>query len=207
MMFGFRNKADGAYVICGLGNPGREYENTRHNMGFRTVEGIARRFGVEVRKNKFNANIADIKHSGKRVILAKPLTYMNNSGDCVWKVAGFYRVELERLIVVYDDVDLPVGALRVRQFGGPGTHNGMKSITERLGSDRFPRIRVGIGKPPDFFDLSKYVLSGFSDTEKPAIEEAIMAAAKAALDIVEFGVEKAMNLNNQQKNRKSTQPE
>ena len=196
----FRNRNENTYAICGLGNPGKEYENTRHNIGYRVVDDIARGFGVEIRKSKFNANFVEIKHSGKRILLIKPLTYMNNSGDCLRKVAGFYKLELKRLIVIYDDIDLPVGVLRIRQFGGPGTHNGMKSITDALGSDQFPRIRIGIGSPPKFFDLKKYVLSSFSDEDRAVVENNVTNAAKAALDIIESGIDISMNRYNTAKN-------
>jgi PTH1 family peptidyl-tRNA hydrolase len=195
-MFKFGRQNEGVYVIAGLGNPGGEYENTRHNVGFRAVDDIARRFDVEIVKSKFGGKTADIRHAGKRIVLVKPQTYMNNSGDCVARVAGFYKLESERLIVIYDDIDIPVGTLRIRPIGGSGTHNGMRSIVDALGSGRFPRVRIGVGKPPDYFDLKDYVLTAFSVEEKPVAAQAVTAAAKAALDIVEFGIEKSMNLNN-----------
>ena len=200
-MFGFGNRGESTFVIAGLGNPGNEYKNTRHNVGYKTVDTIASRFDTSFKKSRFNADTADIKLPDKRILLVKPLTYMNNSGDCIWRVVSFYKLKPERLIIVYDDIDLSVGTLRIRQFGGPGTHNGMRSIVEALGNDRFPRIRIGVGKPPESFDLKNYVLSGFKDQEIPVIEETITAAAKAAVDIIEFGVEKSMNLNNSQKSR------
>ncbi|MCL2163716.1 MAG: aminoacyl-tRNA hydrolase [Oscillospiraceae bacterium] len=186
-------------MIAGLGNPGKRYENTRHNVGFCAVDCISRRFNVAFKKVRFDGDITEIMHQGKKIILVKPLTYMNNSGDCIRKVTRFYKLSLECLVIIYDDIDIPVGTLRIRQSGGAGTHNGMRSVIDELGDEGFPRIRIGIGKPPDYFDLKDYVLTGFSDHEKLEAERMISEAAIAAIDIVEFGAEKSMNLHNSRK--------
>ena len=133
------------YVIVGLGNPGKKYENTRHNMGFMAIDLLADKFGIKVDKIKHKALIGEGRIANQKVLLAKPQTYMNLSGESVREILSYYKVDVENLIVIYDDIDIPTGTIRIRKFGSAGTHNGMRSVVYQLKSDRFPRIRVGIG--------------------------------------------------------------
>ena len=133
------------YVIAGLGNPGKKYENTRHNMGFITIDQLAEKHNIKVDKLKFKALVGEGRIAGQKVMLVKPQTYMNLSGESIREVMNFYKLEPENLIVIYDDIDIEAGTLRIRKFGSAGTHNGMKSVVYQLQSDRFPRIRLGIG--------------------------------------------------------------
>ena len=133
------------YIICGLGNPGTEYEQTRHNMGFLTMDVLAYKLGIDIRKLKFRSLLGEGRIGTEKVILVKPQTYMNNSGEAVREIVAYYGIEPSRLIVVYDDIDLPVGDLRLREKGSAGTHNGMKSVVQQLGVTDFPRIRIGVG--------------------------------------------------------------
>lgn len=180
------------YVIVGLGNPGKKYENTRHNMGFITVDVIADMLNTKVDKIKFKALVGETNFSGQKVLLVKPQTYMNLSGQSVREVMNFYKVPDENLIVIYDDIDIATGKIRVRKAGSAGTHNGMRDIVYQLQSDRFPRIRVGIGSDKKH-DLKSFVTGGFSKEEKPLLEDAVMRSAKAALAIISDGIDKAMN--------------
>lgn len=186
------------YIIVGLGNPGRKYENTRHNLGFITVDRIAEDLGIRVNKLKFKALIGEGRLGGRRVLLVKPQTYMNLSGESVREIAGFYKIPMENLVVIYDDFDLPTGSVRVRKFGSAGTHNGMKSIIYQLQSDRFPRIRIGTGKG-DGENLIDFVTGGFTKEEVPVMREAVLRAAAAAKAIVTDGIDTAMNQYNTRK--------
>lgn len=183
------------YIITGLGNPGEEYKNTRHNVGFAAVDYLANMLNVNLTKLKYNSVYGEKTINGEKVMLVKPLTYMNRSGICVSEIMNFYKVEIENLIVIYDDVDLQPGTLRIRNSGSPGTHNGMKSIKASLGNDNFPRIRIGIGQNRDM-DLADYVLQKFKNDELDKINPIIENAAKAALEIVENGIDKAMQKYN-----------
>ena len=185
------------YIIAGLGNPGKKYENTRHNMGFLAVDLLAEKYGIRIDKIKFKALVGEGRIAGQKVLLVKPQTYMNLSGQSIVEVMNFYKVEIENLIVIYDDIDIPTGTIRLRKKGSAGTHNGMRNIVYLLGDDGFPRIRVGIGrtdgKQPD---LIHYVTSGVSKEEVAPLEEALTKAAESAACIVEHGIEKAMNAYN-----------
>ena len=150
------------YLIVGLGNPEKEYENTRHNMGFNVINKIAKEYKVEVLQKKFEGLFWMGEIEDKKVILVKPQTYMNNSGDCVIKFKNFYKIQNENCIVIYDDIDLEKGTIRIRKKGSPSTHNGMKSVTQSLGTEDFPRIRVGIGTPKYKDDLINYVIGKIS---------------------------------------------
>ena len=174
------------YIIAGLGNPGRKYENTRHNMGFIAVDLLAEKYGIKVDKIKFKALV------GEKVLLVKPQTYMNLSGESIREVMSFYKEDIENLIVIYDDIDIPTGTIRLRKKGSAGTHNGMRNIVYLLADDGFPRIRVGIGSDKKV-DLINYVTSGVTKGEKELLEGALLKAADAAAAIVEKGIEKAMN--------------
>ena len=180
------------YIIAGLGNPGRKYENTRHNMGFIAVDLLAEKYGIKVDKIKFKALVGEGRIAGQKVLLVKPQTYMNLSGQSIREVMSFYKEDIENLIVIYDDIDIPTGTIRLRKKGSAGTHNGMRNIVYRLADDGFPRIRVGIGSDKKV-DLINYVTSGVTKGEKELLEGALVKAADAAAAIVEKGIEKAMN--------------
>lgn len=180
------------YIIAGLGNPGRKYENTRHNMGFIAVDLLAEKYGIKVDKIKFKALVGEGRIAGQKVLLVKPQTYMNLSGESVREVMSFYKEDIENLIVIYDDIDIPTGTIRLRKKGSAGTHNGMRNIVYLLGDDGFPRIRVGIGSEKKV-DLINYVTGGVTKGEKELLEGALVKAADAAAAIVEKGIEKAMN--------------
>ncbi len=178
-------------VIVGLGNPGRKYSDTRHNIGFRVLEEIARRSSIEKEESRFDAIIGHIRIGGEKVFLVKPLTYMNLSGKAVQPLMRWFKLDLSDLIVIYDDMDLPPGTLRLRAQGGSGGHKGMASIIERLGSQEFARIRIGIGRPDD--EAIDWVLGKFSPTEQKLMEEVIGQAAAAVECWVKQGIERAMN--------------
>ncbi len=180
------------YIIVGLGNPGRKYENTRHNMGFIAVDLLAKKYGIKIDKIKFKALVGEGRIAGQKVLLVKPQTFMNLSGQSVVEVMNFYKEEIENLIVIYDDIDIPTGSIRLRKKGSAGTHNGMRNIVYLLGEDTFPRIRVGIGSQKKV-DLINYVIGGVSKGEKELLEDALTRAADAAACIVEKGIERAMN--------------
>lgn len=180
------------YIIVGLGNPGKKYENTRHNMGFIAVDLIAEEYGIKIDKIKFKALVGEGRIAGQKVVLVKPQTFMNLSGQSVTEIMNFYKEDIENLIVIYDDIDIPTGSIRLRKKGSAGTHNGMRNIVYLLGDDGFPRIRVGIGSETKV-DLINYVVGGVSKKEKELLEDALTRAAKAAVCIVEKGIDKAMN--------------
>lgn len=180
------------YIIVGLGNPGKKYENTRHNMGFIAVDLIAEEYGIKVDKIKFKALVGEGRIAGQKVVLVKPQTFMNLSGQSVTEIMNFYKEDIENLIVIYDDIDIPTGSIRLRKKGSAGTHNGMRNIVYLLGDDGFPRIRVGIGSETKV-DLINYVVGGVSKKEKDLLEDALTRAAKAAVCIIEKGIDKAMN--------------
>lgn len=183
-------------VIAGLGNPGRKYENTRHNAGFLTVDRLSDKFGIKVDRLKHKALTGEGMINGTRVLLAKPQTFMNLSGESIRDIVEYYRIPVGNLIVVYDDTDLPAGTIRIRPKGSSGTHNGMKSVIYHLQSEDFPRIRIGIGKAPEGWDLADFVLGKFSKDEAAIISEAVDRAAEAAAMIAEGRIEAAMNRYN-----------
>lgn len=184
------------YIIVGLGNPGKKYENTRHNMGFIAVDLIAEEYGIKVDKLKFKALIGEGRIDGKKVILVKPQTFMNLSGESVRDIMNFYKEPIENLIVIYDDIDIPTGTIRLRARGSSGTHNGMRNIIYLLNDDGFPRVRVGTGKEGKIDNLANYVTSGVSKVEVEPLENALAKAAKASCDIVINGINHAMNIYN-----------
>ncbi len=189
-------------IIAGLGNPGREYENTKHNVGFMTLDILADKLGIEIRKLRFKALIGEGRIGTEKVILVKPQTYMNLSGESLREIVSFYKIEMEDLIVIYDDIDIPVGTLRIRSRGSAGTHNGMRSVVYQLQDDGFPRIRVGIGGEKGGRDLVHYVISGFTGDDRDKMREAILKAADAAECIVTDGISTAMNRYNTKKKKK-----
>lgn len=184
------------YLIAGLGNPGKEYENTRHNVGFAALDLIAEKLGTKINKVKFKGLLGEANYEGKKLLLLKPHTYMNLSGESVKDAVNFYKIPLENLIVIYDDMDLPVGRLRIRAKGSSGGHRGMDSIIYQLASDNFPRIRIGIGRPEGERDAVHHVLGKFYGEELEKIKAAIETAAEAALLIVSEDVNEAMNKYN-----------
>ena len=187
------------YLIAGLGNPGKQYEGSRHNAGFSSVDILADKLGISINENKHKGLCGKGIIGGEKVILLKPQTYMNLSGESLRAASDFYKIEPENIIVIYDDIDLAVGHVRVRVKGSAGGHNGIKSIIAHLGTQEFPRVRVGVGAKPDRMDLADYVLGRFSQIERPVMEEAFETAAQAAIAIVEEGIDKAMNRFNGRK--------
>ena len=180
------------YLVVGLGNPGSQYEATRHNVGFRAVNALAKEAGVKIDRAKFQALTAQATVGGVRVLLMKPQTYMNLSGVAVKQAADFYKVPPERVLVLFDDIDLDVGRLRIRRNGSAGGHNGIKSIISSLGSQEFPRIKIGVGaKPHPDYDLADWVLSRFTLAEQKLLDPAIEHAAEAVPVIFTQGIERA----------------
>ncbi len=183
------------YVFVGLGNPGVKYESTRHNIGFEVIDHFSRVHQIPVRKIKHKALIGEGRIGGEPVVLVKPQTYMNLSGESLQSIVRFYKIPLENLVVIYDDIDLETGKIRIRQQGGSGTHNGMRSILAHLNTEGFPRIRMGVGKPTHG-DLADYVLSRFKPDEIPVMEKAIIRATDALETLIKEGLQKAMNAYN-----------
>ncbi len=181
------------FAIIGLGNPGDKYRYTRHNTGFMVLDMLASTLNIEINKLKHRALIGEGWIEDEKVILVKPQTFMNLSGECVLDIKNFYKLEDSHIIVIYDDIDIDVGRIRIRPSGSAGTHNGMRSIIYNLGSENFPRIRIGIGRPPEHVDLTHYVLSPFSKVEIPKMEEAAQKAVEGAKLIVTKGISHAMN--------------
>lgn len=181
------------YYIVGLGNPGLQYENTRHNVGFMTIDYLARKYDIDVRKLKFKSLYGQGEISGHKVMLVKPQTYMNNSGEAVRELKNFYKFDSDKLIVIYDDIDIDFGTIRIRKKGSAGSHNGMKSIIYQIQDDQFPRIKISIGKKPDQWDLANFVLSGFTKDEVKVLEDEIRLAAEAIEIILGENIDKAMN--------------
>ncbi|MCF0260010.1 MAG: aminoacyl-tRNA hydrolase [Erysipelotrichaceae bacterium] len=179
-------------IIVGLGNPGVRYENTRHNAGFMVMDELARMAGTEINKDKFEAKYAKIKVKGEDVILLKPETFMNNSGFAIRQCMDFFKVSPKDLLVIYDDMDLPVGKIRLRQKGSAGGHNGMKSIIQCVLTSDFDRIRVGIGRDPQI-PVVHYVLSKFREEEKEELSQAVKLAAEAAWFSIDHSFTETMN--------------
>lgn len=196
MFFNQKNGGVDWLLVC-LGNPGDQYENTRHNVGFQVADAVAERHNVPIQRLKFRALTNTITVGKKKVLLMKPVTYMNLSGEAVHEAASFYKVPPERILVVSDEVALAPGKIRVRRSGSAGGHNGLKNIIAHLGTDQFPRIRVGVGqKPHPDYDMADWVLGKFQGEDKKAVEEAVKRAADAAECLIQEGVDKAMNRYN-----------
>ena len=193
-MFG---KTGESWLIVGLGNPGREYERTRHNCGFRAVDLLADKLGCKIDRAKFQGIYGQTTYNGKKLLLLKPLTYMNLSGRSVLQLSAYFNIPPQRIIVLFDDISLPPGRLRVRADGSAGGHNGIKSIIQEVGSQAFPRVKIGVGaKPNPEFDLADWVLSTFSVKEEKDLAVALDNAAGAALAIMDMGVPEAANRYN-----------
>ena len=184
------------HIVVGLGNPDRKYENTRHNAGFIGVDMLAKIHGTDIDRLKFKSYCASIEIGDKRVLLMKPQTYMNNSGEAVVEAMNFYKIPPEKTVIIYDDISLDVGLMRVKRKGSDGGQKGMRSIIYLSGKDTFPRVKIGIGHKPEQWELVDWVLSKFSESERKSIDEVAEKAAKAAELIVEGDIEKAMNLFN-----------
>lgn len=182
------------FIIAGLGNPTKRYEGTRHNAGFDVIDALAKEYNISVDLRKGKALIGKGMMAGEKVILAKPQTYMNLSGESIRELTDYFKIHTEEeLLVVYDDVSLDVGQLRIRRKGSAGGHNGIKSIISHLGSDLFPRIKIGVGEKPPRYDLADYVLGRFSGEDQALMEEGYKRAVKAAQMIVSGQIEAAMN--------------
>ena len=184
------------YLIVGLGNPEPEYSKTRHNMGFDVINKIANKYEIELTRTKFNGIYGSGVIEGEKVILLKPQTFMNLSGQCIKPFVDFYKIPLENLLVIYDDMDVEVGEIKVRKKGGPGTHNGAKSVVHELSSEDFSRIRVGIGKPVDEYDAVDYVIGKLEDITYEKLEEGINKATEATIEFLKNGIDIAMNKYN-----------
>lgn len=180
----------------GFGNPEPEYSKTRHNVGFDAVNYISEKYNIEIKKKEFDSLIGSGIINGEKVILMKPQTYMNESGKAVIQAMNFYKLPMENLIVIYDDIDIDEGIVKIRKKGGPGTHNGMRSLLEYLNNVNFPRVRIGTGKPVFKELLIQHVIEKLSDEKYKVYVPAIEKAGNAAVDIIEKGVDLAMNLNN-----------
>ena len=188
------------FVIAGLGNPTKQYEKTRHNVGFDVIDLLAEKYNIRVTDRKHRALCGTGYIEGRKVLLVKPQTFMNLSGESVRSALDYYRVdETAELIVIYDDISLPPGQLRIRKKGSAGGHNGIKNIIAHLGHDTFVRIKVGVGEKPKDYDLADYVLGRFSKEERAIMEEAFKEAGEAVEVIIEKGPDAAMNLFNQKK--------
>lgn len=192
------------FLIVGLGNPGEQYKHTRHNVGFDVVEILSQRLNIRMNKHRFKAEVGEGVYAGQKLVLARPQTYMNLSGESVVQLNQWYKPKPASLALVFDDCDLPVGSVRVRPNGTAGTHNGMRSVIGLLGRDNFPRVRVGIGKQPQGWELADWVLARYNtEEERKTAFEAYTAAADALLEIMTDGAEAAM----QKYNRKAPNPQ
>ena len=186
-------------IVVGLGNPDKQYQNNYHNIGYMAVQDLASKMSVNISKKSCQAVIGEKFVSGEPVVLALPTTYMNNSGDSVKELIGRYKATNKDIVVVYDDIDLPVGQIRIRKEGSAGTHNGMKSIIQHLGTQEFTRVRIGIGPKPAGLDLAYFVLSPFSKADRKVIDETMKEIVPIAELITEGKTERAMDKYNQKK--------
>ncbi len=194
----FKQRGDkNMIIIAGLGNPGKQYDKTKHNVGFWVIDKLAREYNIEVTKFKHKALIGEGNIAGKKVLLVKPQTYMNLSGESIREIIKFYKVPLEQFYVIYDDTSLPLSNVRIREKGSAGGHNGIKNIIAHLGTDIFLRIKVGIGEKPNGWDLADYVLAPFSKDEEPLILSGVDKAYHAVELLLTKGIKEAMNQTNQ----------
>ncbi len=182
-------------VIVGLGNPGKKYENTRHNMGFKAIDQLSEKWQIPVEKSKHQALVGEGRLRGEKVILVKPQTFMNQSGISVKSIVDYYQVPLEKLLIIYDDLDLSLGTVRIRKNGGAGTHNGMRSVVNHLGEKTFPRIRIGIGNREEV-SMIQFVIGKVNKEEKEILNRTIEKAAEAVEVLLDQGIDKAMNRYN-----------
>ena len=195
-MIFFRKPSGISWLVVFLGNPGPTYAGTRHNAGFLTADAAEKRYGVSINRSRFKALTASCELGGEKVLFMKPQTYMNLSGDAVQQAVSFYKIPAEHVLVVSDEMSLPVGKIRIRPKGSAGGHNGLKSIISVLGTENFPRIRLGVGAPPPEYDVKDWVLSTFRNQDAEDFYAAAERAAQAVEAYITLGPEKAMNLYN-----------
>ena len=190
------------YLIVGLGNPGSKYAHTRHNVGFDVLEALSKKLNVSISRERDNALIGECFVGGQKVILAMPQTYMNLSGEAVMPLANYFKIPPENLLVVYDDIDIPQGHIRIRKNGSAGTHNGMRSIVGLLGYENFPRLRVGVGQKREGYELADWVLGHYIGEEQEVADKAFALAADAIVDYIQNGIDSAMRTYNTKKEKK-----
>ena len=183
-------------LIIGLGNPGKEYENTRHNTGFMVLDRLSEKLNIEMTQNKFKGLYGKSKYKGEDVILLKPQTYMNLSGESIIQFVNYYKIDIENVIIIYDDIDIEPGIVKLRKKGGAGSHNGMKSVVENLKTTNFPHVRIGTGKPLIKSDLINYVIGKVSNEDYEILLNGINTGREAVEEIVKNGVDRAMNVIN-----------
>lgn len=182
------------YLIVGLGNPGKRYEKTRHNVGFDAIDVLADFFNIKLDKAKFKGIYAETRFNNEKIILVKPETFMNASGDCVQQYMDFYGIDSKNLIVIVDDIDIKFGRVKIKNNGSAGTHNGLKSIIQRLGGKKdFPRVKIAVGNKPEYLDLADFVMSKFTEKERKIVDKEIELAKEAVIHIIEDDVDFAMN--------------
>lgn len=181
------------YLIVGLGNPEEDYSNTRHNMGFNTINKLAKEYNIEIKQKKFKGLFGNGIIENEKVILLKPQTFMNLSGESIKEVVDFYKIDLNKIIVIYDDIDISPGIVKIRKNGGSGGHNGMKSVIQELQSKDFARIRIGIGSPDDKSDLINYVIGAMPEEDKKILDKSTTIAKDAIVEIIKSGLDVAMN--------------
>ena len=184
------------HMVVGLGNPDRKYENTRHNAGFMGIDALAQKYGAQIDRLKFKSYCSSVEIDSKKVLLMKPQTYMNESGKAVVEAMNFYKILPENVVIIYDDISLDVGLLRIKRKGSDGGQKGMRSIIYLSGSDNFPRVKIGVGHKPEKWELADWVLSNFSTDEKKLIDDTAKRAADAVELIIKGDIDKAMNLYN-----------
>lgn len=194
-------------IIAGLGNPGAEYAHTKHNVGFMLMDALAKRLNAPAWKEDFFSSVTEVRIGGEKVFLVKPLTYMNNSGEALGPMLSYYKMDADDLVVAHDDMDIPTGMVRIRKKGSSGGHNGIKSILAHVGSEDFPRVRIGIGRPPAGWTVVNHVLAPFQAEDAPKIREAITYLLPAMESIVTDGVDFAMNRYNPHKKKVRKQEE
>ncbi len=194
-------------LLVGLGNPGAKYENTRHNVGFMVIDEIARRQRVLLNKRKYDSLTGSTHISGSDIILMKPQTYMNLSGNAVKSAVHSLKVDLDHMLILHDDIDLPLGRIKIKLGGGSAGHNGIRSIADVLSSSEFPRMRIGVGRPPEFTDPADYVLEDFCPQEIPILRDIVGGSADAAYAFIQMGLEKAMNRYNRKEFLSKESPE
>lgn len=191
------SKGQEFFCIVGLGNPGRQYEETKHNVGFHVIDKLAEKYDIDVNKFKNKAFVGDGAIKGKRVLLVKPQTYMNLSGESVREIVNFYKIPQERFVVIFDDTSLPCGSVRIREKGSHGGHNGIRNIIDQMGTDEFNRIKVGIGEKPSGWDLADYVLAKFNPDDLPLMEQGMDKAVQGVELMLSRGIKEAANRVNQ----------
>ena len=181
------------YLIVGLGNPEKDYSNTRHNMGFQAINKIAKQYEIGITRSKFKGLYGTGKIEGEKVILLKPQTFMNLSGESIKEIMQFYKIDKEQMIIIYDDIDIEPGRIKIRKAGGAGTHNGLKSVVHELNTQKFKRIRIGIGMPEEKENLIEYVIGAIPEEDKEKLEKGTELAKEAVIEMIKNGIDKTMN--------------